>query len=314
MTKKERESPQPLPQPDFVFDMAERETTLVQQQLEAELAKWPMIHFLMRHFGSLLFHSSQRLIDLHKKTGTSTAQNEAVIESCVRLFSECYGGYALLRQGLIMQAIVLLRSTFEITTQAILFVQREEMALAWLQGRKIKPQRVRQLSSMPKSQRDLYDKLANLSHPNYEAFRYFSVPVPGSHGLAKAYIYGGWFAPREAGQIAIQYLWAQLVFLNAFYERYSRDLAAAGLLWSDQTVKEVFDGQANPAGYTWQTYLAFWREQLKQLTDQHAASLPDDYVDIALALSDYSPEQKEQWRAGWEQAEKDAERSRGQHT
>lgn len=154
---------------------------------------------------------------------------------------------------------------------------------------------------MPASERELYEKLANLAHPNYQAFKYFSIPVPRKTGLAKAYAYGGWFAPREAGQIAIQLLWAQLVFLERFYMTYSADLEKHGLLWREEAVEEAFGGNANP-DYTWEQFLGSWRKALTRLTEDHAKLMPLDIVEAALTLSDYGPDEKQQWREGFERA------------
>lgn len=284
----------------WLYDQAERETKAISERLQAELDKWPLIHFLTRHFGSLLFGASQRLIDRKVKTKEERLSDEAVIESCARLYSECYSGYLLVRNGLILQSIVLLRSAFEITTQALLFMQREDMAVKWLKGKKIKPQQVRDLTSMPETERKLYEKLSNLAHPNYNAFRYFAVPVPRKGTLGKAYAYGGWFAPKEAGQIAIQFLWAQLVFLEKFYQVYSDDLRVHGLLWRTETIEKAFGDKPVPEDFTWDQYLGGWRAALTRLAEDHAKNMPADVLEASLALSDYTPEEKEQFRKGFE--------------
>lgn len=287
---------------NWLYDQVERETAGVSERLNAELDKWPLVPFLMRHFGSMLYWAAQKLIDRKAATGEERIKDDAVIESCARLFSECYAGYELARRGLILQSIVLLRSAFEITTQALLFMQREDMADKWLKGQKIRPKQVRELTAMPENQRKLYQKLSDLAHPNYNAFRYFSVPVPRKGTLAKAYVYGGRFAPKEAGQVAIQFLWAQLVFLESFYETYTEDLRKLGLLWRKETIEKVFDGKPAPEKFTWEQFLAGWRKALTQLTDDHAINMPEDFLEVSLALSDYTPEEKEQWRKGFEAA------------
>ena len=100
-------------QPAMIWDWAERETNSVAARIQTELDKWPLIHFLMRHFGSLLFNASQRLIDKSAKQRETLARDQAMMLTCSRLFSECYSSYGLLRQGMILQAIVMLRSAFE---------------------------------------------------------------------------------------------------------------------------------------------------------------------------------------------------------
>ena len=152
---------------------------------------------------------------------------------------------------------------------------------------------------MPEDGRVLYRKLVNLAHPNYAASRYYSVPVPHSKGLGAAYVYGGWFAPKEAGQVAIQLLWAQLVLLEAFYTTYATELERYDLLWSPGVRELAKDGVFD---LTWKDYLGMWRRALTELAKDHDRDTPADVIDIALAMSDYSAEQKELWRKGFEDA------------
>lgn len=295
----------------MLWDKAAQETTAVEARINDELRKWPLIHFLIRHFGSLLFGASQKLIDRAVKTGESRPRDEAIVATCARLFSEAYSAYELLRKGLILQSIVLLRSTFEISTQGILFLDDEEQAKEWLGGKRIRPHSVRELTSMPSSQRRLYQKLANLAHPNRDALSYLSVPVRRGGKPGIAYVYGGWFAPKEAGQIAIQLLWAQLVFLEKFYGTYSADLEEHGLLWVP-AVTTLPESDDRLSDFTWDRFLSIWRDVLTELTKEHGAKSPADIIEIALAMSDYTPEEKEQWRRGFEDAERDGDIWRGQ--
>jgi len=291
------------PKHTWLYDAAEVETAEVSQRLDSEFGKWPLIHFLMRHFSSMLFFAAQRLIDRKTKTGEERPRDEAVILSCPRLFNECYSGYLLARKGLVLQAIVLLRSAFELTTQALLFMQREDAAIEWLKGKKIKPKEVRELTSMPDTDRNLYRRLSSLAHPNYNAVRYYSAAVPMRGEARQAYFYGGWFGPKEAGQVAIQFLWAQLLFLETFYQTFSTDLQEHDLLWRKETVDEAFGGKMPPSDFDWQRYLGIWRSELAKLAEDHARNTAEDHLNVALALSDYGPEEKEQIRRGFEDAQ-----------
>jgi hypothetical protein len=285
--------------PRSMFAHAQQETERIGIRIDAELAKWPMIHWLTDHFGGLVYWAGQKLIDRANLTGEYRAKDRAICETCPRLFSDCFAGYLLVRKGLVLQSAIMLRSTFETVTQAILFMSNEEMAEKWLKGKWIKPKDVQELTSMPETERRLYRKLSNLSHPNYRPFGYDSAPVPGPGTIGKVSFYGGWFAPKQAGQIAIQFLWAELVFLEHFYATYSDDLRQHGLLWRRETVESA--GQ--PPDDTWQKYFLVWRDVLTKLTNEHDKKSPEDILDVALAFSTYEPEEKEIFRRAFAEIE-----------
>jgi hypothetical protein len=292
MNSKEQSVPESQGWEDWLWDRAEDATTQIAQRIEKHLSDWPMVHFLMRHFGSLLFGAGQKLIQRQKATGDHRARDEAVIITCSRLFNDCFAGYELARRGLVLQAIVVLRSAFETSTQGIAFLESDGLAERWLEGARIRPSEVRQLTAMPENERNLYKKLAGLAHPNYEALRYMAAPVPNTKtGVGRAYAYGGWYAPKEAAQVSMQLLWAQLVFLERFYDAYSADLGQYGLLWAK--------GVENHPNLTWKVYLDTWRKVLTDMTVNHASTMPPDIVDIALSMSDYTPDQKEEFRRGF---------------
>lgn len=292
----------PKPAGEWLYDEVQHINDQVAERLTVELEKWPLIGFLMRHFGSLLFGASQRLIDRHMKTGEQRSKDEAVIRSCVRLFNDCYAGYLLLRRGIVLQAIVVLRSAFEVASQGILFMEREDMAKKWLDGRRIQPREVREMSSFAAAQKDLYNKLTRLSHPNTAALLYYAVPTVRDGKPGMTFSYGGSFLPKEMGQVAIQFLWAQLVFLEVFYSIYSEDLQQHGLLWRRETEGKAFDGKGPPKDFGWKEYLGGWRETLMKLTKDHSTALPDDWREISLAMSDLPPEAHDEFRRGYEDA------------
>lgn len=266
----------------WLYNRAADATEKVAKRLTKELGKTPLIEFLFQHFGSLLFFAAQRLIDLRTKTGKRRPQDEAVILSCSRLFNECFSGYSLVRRGLMLQAIVLLRSTFEVTSQAILFMEREDMASRWLQGRRIAPKEVRAKSQFAGAHKELYDRLAGLSHANLEAAYYHTAPVAGHAYVGLAY--GGWFAPKTAGQIAIQFLFAQLVFLETFYAVYESDLAQHDLLWMPATAKSVED-IGGKAPIAWADILGTWRKALTDLSADYNR-MPDDTRELSKYLAE----------------------------
>ena len=277
-----------------LFEQAKQQTDQVASRIDAKLAEWPLIQWLMDHFSGLVYWAAQRLLDRQQNTGDYRPRDHAIIESCPRLFSDSFAGYQLARQGLILQSAVLLRSAFEVTTQMILFLEREDVAEKWVKGEKIRPKDVRELTSMPETERELYKRLSDLAHPNYEALWHSSVPVPGPGTMGKASVYGGWYAPKQAGQLAIQFLWAQLVFLEKFWQMYEDDLREQGLLWRKETIELA--GREPLEDFGWLTYLALMRDILTKLTNEHNEKTPEDGLDVAMALSPYTPEEKERWR------------------
>jgi hypothetical protein len=292
------ESSQPAAEKgQMLWDAAMRATQKVQGRLDDDLGKFPLIEFLTRHLGSLLYGASQKLIDKQRRTGQSSPQDEAVIMSIVRLFNDSFAGYQLVRQGLILQAIVLLRSAFEVSTQGLLFMEHPLQAERWLKGYRIKPQAVRDLVGLPETERKLYQKLSRLAHPNYDALPYLSVPVPFSGGIGIAWSYGGWHAPKEAAQVAVQFLWAELLLLQRFYARYSPELQQHGLLWAQQT-KGALRGEPD---FSWEKFLSIWYKALTDLTNELATTMPSDAVDVGLDFSDFNEEQKEAWRQQFEE-------------
>lgn len=253
-----------------------------QQELEAD----PILQHMADLFGSLVYYAAQKLIDRKAKTGQMRARDEAVITSCSRLYNECFAGFILLKKGLILPATVLLRAAFETTTQAILFVEDENTAKEWLQGRRIPPREVRAKSKFAASERDLYTKLAGLSHPNLEAIRLHAVPVSGLSAIALSY--GGYFAPKALRQTFCQFLFAELVLLEAFYSSYSEDLGGEGLLWRKETLNEI----GGEPDMDWKTFFANWR---RILTDQvsQAEQLSPDAVGIASHLESLAAQKRE---------------------
>lgn len=280
--------------PPSFFQAAEQSTESIAKLMAVKLARWPMIHFLMDQFGGLVHGVAEKLLSRQSKTAERRERDTAIIESCPRLFNECFAAYLLARRGLILQSLVGLRTAFEVATQGILFIENEEAARRWLSGKQIRPKEVRELTSMPEHERKLYARLCDLTHPNYEASRYFSVPVPGYGTMGKASFYGSWLAPKHAGQVAIQLLWAQFVFVERFYDSYADDLSEQGLLWrgpSQPTSEEL----------TWPQYLAVFRDILTSLTNEHEAQTPDDVLKAALALSSYTQDEKEVFRRAFEE-------------
>ncbi len=130
----------------------------------------------------------------------------------------------------------------------------------------------------------LYDKLSNLSHPNVEAMRYHTAPMPTLQKVALAY--GGWFSPKSVGSIMCQFLFAQLVFLEAYYAIYSDDLAAQGLLWRTATLETV-GADPRSKGLGWAELLSGWRRMCTDLVE-HFNQMPSDSISMGLRLEEIS--------------------------
>jgi hypothetical protein len=152
-----------------IVDNADEVTAKVRAQIEEELSKMPSLAFLRGQFGSYLFNAAQRLIDLKHKTGVMRPRDEAIAISIPRLFTECHAADDLARSGRVLQAIVLLRSAFEIGTQTIAFMHDDDLASKWLADKRIEPKEVRALLDLDAEGAAEYTRLARLSHPNFQA-------------------------------------------------------------------------------------------------------------------------------------------------
>lgn len=257
---------------ETVWLKVEEETEKVSKKILSNLERFPELEFLYSHLGSFVFNASQKLIDLKTKSKTTRLKDEAVILSAARLFNDSFAGLKLIKQGLVLQAVVLLRSAFETTTQAILFMENEEIAKKWLAGKEIRPKEVREKSFFAGKEKKLYERLCKLSHPNFIASSYYSVTkYKKGIGFAAANFYGGGYFPKLAIQITVQFLFAQFVFLEAFYTIYKDDLEKSELLWKTGEVEGSF---------TWERFLKGIRKILTDSLDK-SNSLPSDSIEIA---------------------------------
>lgn len=259
--------------PSF-FDQALTATEGVHEALAREFAKAPTLDWLFQRLGGMIHHAAQKLIDMKQKGGTPSGLDEATIISCSRLFNSVFAGYALLTRGLVLDALVVLRSAYELTTQAEAFFERPELAQRWLDGKRIAPRDVRQVSQLAMSSKQLYDRLARSAHPNVVAATYHVTPSQAGTMLA----YGGSFRPKAAGQVACQLLWAELTFLEIFYRHNSSRLSEFNLLWRGETFDYLRGQGAKPAEVLapgWEPILAVFRSMLETLTE-HFNRLPDD--------------------------------------
>ncbi|MHB8685233.1 MAG: hypothetical protein ACYC9X_13020, partial [Dehalococcoidia bacterium] len=259
------EEPEPSAIPSFV-SQALAATERVHDALAREFEKTPTLDWLFERLGGMVHYAAQKLIDMKGKGGASNALDEATIISCSRLFNACFSGYALLSRGLVLDALVLLRSAYELTTQGEAFFERPELAQRWLNGKRIAPREVRQVSPLAMSSKQLYDRLARSAHPNIVASAYHVTPIDAGTVLA----YGGTFRPKAAGQVACQLLWAELTFLDTFYRHNSARLTEFNLLWRRATYETLTAGGAKPeealaAG--WEPVLAVLRSVLEALTE-----------------------------------------------
>lgn len=253
-----------------VFTHAERETLAVQRRIDEQLAKVPHLEYLARTMGGLLFFAGQRLIERRNRTNETRPKDEAIIYLLPRLFNECFAGYQLAKSGLALQAVEHCRTAHEILMQCILFLEDEEAASAWLGGKKLSPGAVRQKSEFAERHRELYGRLSDLTHPNFEALEMYSVEMPDGQGTAHAF--GGGYFPKRGGQAILNLVAAELTFLDAFYEAYEAELRDLGLLWRTDVAEAII----NPDEFSvrWRTLLELHRHMLHEAA-KACEALPD---------------------------------------
>ena len=126
-----------------VYQGVEQETKGVAEQLEKDLATKPELLLIQDQLNSYLFTTTQKLIERKRRTNEVRPRDEALIYLIPRLFNECYAGNRLVRIGMPLQAIELLRSALEVVGLAILVLEDEQTAERWLKGKKISPAEVR---------------------------------------------------------------------------------------------------------------------------------------------------------------------------
>lgn len=264
----------------WVHAYVERETRKVQKRLDTDLAKSPLLEILVSHFESLLYNASRKVTALKGKTGEERAKDDAIVYSFSRFYNEFFAGITLAHSGLVLQAMVLLRSAFEVASQSIMFMEHEDMAQRWLAGKHIEPKEVRKKSSYAAANKDRYVVLTGLAHPNVEASTYHVFAVRGEAQDALAY--GGWYLPKFAGQTIIEFLFLLLDVLEAFYQAYGDELDEHDLLWLRETeTPPELEGQSP---IPWAKYLGAWRKSLLKLQEEYA-SKPDDSAEISRELS-----------------------------
>lgn len=261
------------------FEWALDETERVATRLEEEFAKVPLLQFLSDQLGGLVYNAAQKLIDRAAAQAQRRSLDEAIIRSCSRLFTDCMGGYVLLRRGLILPAASLLRAALETTMQAIMFLEQPAKADQWLQGMKFKPSHARSASAVAASLYDgMYKRLSDIAHPSVAASFLHTVPLPQMEPDALALLYGGWFAPRTAGATACEFLRLQLAFLRAFYEHYESQLAELSLLFRPETLAafQAINFDPNNLPFRWKHYFDLLAALLDEVEHTFQALPADD--------------------------------------
>ena len=154
-----------------------------------------------------------------------TAQDRCAVFHASRIFTSAVGVFALLRRGMVLESVVLLRTMVETVAQAIALMRRADMAEAWMNGKQFKPGKIRDALAGSPDFKPLYDLLSGLAHVNPQARWLHSVATPDGRGYAIGF--GGAYQPKAgAHQVAVLTELA-LVYLRAFHAHYAGRLDLA---------------------------------------------------------------------------------------
>lgn len=265
-----------------LFFQALDETERVSERIRMAFEEVPELELSLALFSSYIFGCAHKIIGRLSYESNNRPIDIAVVQCCSRLFSDCLGGYALLRQGLLMPAIPVLRAALETTMQAMMFFERPDSAQAWLNGKQFKPSTTRNSSPAAAAlYQAMYGRLSDHAHPNVVAGLFHTVPLPTEGGVAL--MYGGWYAPKSAGLLLIEFCRLELAFLRAFYAAYEAELGRLGLLFLQSTTDYLEQQDLDPQ-MTWDTFLQV-QEGLIVSTERKFMSMEDDHVALAAAIS-----------------------------
>lgn len=266
------------------------ETERVTVRMRSQLEKTPAV-VAFEILSGMVYHAGQKLIDRKRGGAPPRAVDEAVIIACSRLFNDCLAAYMLASRGLVLPAITLVRSAFEVVTQTVMFMEHPDLAASWLKGRRFAPKTVRARSKLAGANKAIYGRLSSIAHPNVDAVPFHVVPLAVTEGYAggTALAYGGWYCPKLAGHVICQAVFAQLTMLEVFYQEYGPELTDAGLLWRGETVaawKEIGIDVEN-LGFGWDALLGVFR---RLLADAQAAfdSMPNDVDEVAKHIQQHA--------------------------
>ena len=162
---KAMESQETPPKFQTLVDAVRETAAKVRSGLERDLSHLGLLSMTFDQLGSYLYHASDKLLEL-KKVAAPSSRHDAVSLSLARLFSECFSAWELARGGFILSSTVLSRTAFEVATQTMMFIQNEEKARAWLNGKRYQPKDVRAELETPDELAAIYTRLTRLTHPN----------------------------------------------------------------------------------------------------------------------------------------------------
>lgn len=269
------------------FLSALQETDKVATRLEEELDKVPGLETAFAMLSSFVWGCGAKLIERPRRQRDSRPLDVAVMRACSRLFSDCMGGYTLLRRGLVLPAIPVLRAALETTMQTIAFLERPTMAAEWLSGRQFKPSKARDTSPTAAAlYQGMYKRLSDHAHLNVAAVLFHTAPLPDREG--EALVYGGWYAPRSAGMTMCEFARVELAFLRAFYVACSSELEELGLLFQQRTtalMKELGYAPNDVPPNMWAGLLDAF-ESLIEAAEQHLLALEDDRAVLGAVAAD----------------------------
>ncbi|GEM_PF-3173838 len=184
-------------------------TEKVQEQLDETLGDYVDIVYI---FLGMVPNASRRIIT--EINGQSDQEHCAVLHAS-RVFSTGLSAFILLRKGLIIDAITLVRSVLEGVTQSILFLRDPQAASAWLAGKRYSPSDVRKkLTDIPIKK--LYDALTTIAHHNQQAIALHSIQVEEGYAIS----YSGSYRPKGAAKLIAVLIDIILIYLHQFYIHY----------------------------------------------------------------------------------------------
>lgn len=270
-----------------LFFWALEETNRVATRLEEDLGKLPGLETAFITLSSFVWGCGGKLIERSKRQRESRPLDIAVTRACSRLFSDCMGGYTLLRRGLVMPTIPVLRAALETTMQTIAFLERPAMAAEWLSGRQFKPSKARDTSPAAAAlYQGMYKRLSDHAHPNVAAALFHTAPLPNREG--EALLYGGWYAPKSVGMTLCEFARVEVAFLRAFYAAYNSELSDLGLLFQARTtelIKQLGDEPSTVPPNMWEMLLSVF-EGLIETSEQHLRAFEDHRVGLGIVAAE----------------------------
>lgn len=137
------------------MDEAER----LRERLDAELGDyWDMPYILL----GMIPNATRRLAT---ELRSGSLQDSCAALHAARVFNDSMAALMMIQRGMLVPAHQLVRHCLESTAQAILFLEAQDVAEAWMSGKRFTPGEVRKrLGETGAALRPLYDSLSDIAH------------------------------------------------------------------------------------------------------------------------------------------------------